>query len=228
MPSSAQLLDQLANAAARAALVSMGWHAVLGAVLVAISMGWRPSGRVAGVVLAASCVSVAVVAAFGNPFNAMVFGALALVLAATSLRDRTAVSLRFSIAGAAALAFGWIYPHFVAFPANLYAAPVGVVPCATLYVVVGATLSGFAPRGLAFRRIVGLAALVYGVFGVFVLHVWIDLGLVVAHVLCIRSSHAIPPPLHRDVPRCVPGRKDVGPALGVGAKYDHQRANRSA
>ena len=212
MPSSAQMLDQLALAAAQARLVSIAWHVVIVAVLVAISMGWKPSGRVAGALGAASCVSVGVVSALcKNPFNAVVFGALAAVLVATSIRDRAPVIRRFSIAGIAALAFGAMYPHFTGWP-------VGVVPCATLYVLGGATLSGFAPGGASFRWAVAIATLFYGAFGVLVLHVWIDAGLIIVHAMCIREAHAYSRVLRRAGARGLPA---------VHAKFDGKHANRS-
>ena len=222
MPSALQLLDQLAFAAEHARFVSAGWHVILAAIAVAIAMRWRPSGRVAGLALAATCASVALVSArFGGPFNALVFGALAATFIALSMRDAAPVTPRRSIAGVAALALGVLYPHFSGWP-------VGVVPCATLYVIGGATLSGLAPRGAAFRWVVALAALFYGAIGVLVLRVWVDAGLVIVHAMCIRDAHAYSRAPHRARPRGLPDRSDFDAALVVGAKSDDDRADRSA
>ena len=228
MPSSAQMLDQLAHAVARARPISMGWHLVLAVVLVAMSAGWIPSGRAAGAMLAALCASVAVVSmTSGNPFNAIVFGALAAAFIATSWGDRSPVAPHATVVSAAALVLGWTYPHFADFPVWLWASPVGVVPCATLYVLGGATLSGFGPRSAAVRWIVAIAALFYGAVGLFVLRVWIDAGLLLVHAACIREAHAYSRALHRARDRGLRRRQDVDAAGGLRAKFDDQRANRS-
>ena len=142
--------------------------------------------------------------------------------------QRRRLRLRWSPVGVASLAFGFFYPHFVAWPALLYASPLGVVPCATLYAIGGATLSGFAPRGAAYRWVIGLAALFYGAVGVFKLGVWIDFGLVVVHAMCIHDAHASLLHSHRARPRGLSGGQVRGAAVGVRAKFDHERANRSA
>lgn len=52
-------------------------------------------------------------------------------------------SLRRALPSAALVVFGWTYPHFVSTHSWIeyaYAAPLGLIPCPTLSVVIGFTL----------------------------------------------------------------------------------------
>jgi hypothetical protein len=185
MPSAAEILANLRDVANGAVVVAALWHALLAAAGVALALGWRPSQRLAGRLLAAPLASVALVAiAFQNAFNAVVFALLAVthfVLARQGSRDAVRVgSVSGTTAGLLMLGLGWIYPHFLADNGSwryFYAAPAGVVPCATLYVVLGLALLGASPR--AASTVLAAAGLFFGVFGVAVLGVRLDLGLVI-------------------------------------------------
>jgi hypothetical protein len=81
-------------------------------------------------------LSVAVVAwASGNPFNGLTFTLLAalLLLAAVHLAPISFVpaSPGWMLAGTGLVAFGWVYPHFLAAEtstAYAYASPFGLLP----------------------------------------------------------------------------------------------------
>src|SRR5690242_17183477 len=119
MPLPAEILDGVQRAARQMVPLAGAWHAVLFASAILLARGVRPSRRAAGLWLAAPLASVSAVAAFGgNPFNAIVVLALAAGLATIALRLPGAAVAPASdatarIAGAALLALGWLYPHFL-------------------------------------------------------------------------------------------------------------------
>ncbi len=192
MPAAEQILAQLGAAAQRGAGVAIAWHASFLLLGLGLALGFRPSRRVAGGLLAAPLASVSIVAAdHEHVFNALVFAVLTLALALLAQRERSRATLERSpivIAASFALVLGWFYPHFRSGSpfAYAFASPLGVVPCATLYAVIGLALFGFAPLGVAYRLVLAGAGFVYGLYGAFRLGVWIDVGLVaVAAVLAI-------------------------------------------
>jgi hypothetical protein len=89
------------------------------------------------------------------------------------------------VAGAALVAFGWMYPHFVetdTWVTYTYAAPFGILPCPTLSVVIGMTLM-FAGHSARWSAPLVVAGAVYGLIGVFSLHVALDVWLLVGATL---------------------------------------------
>jgi hypothetical protein len=185
MPSPEAILASLKLAANDSLAVAVLWHVAAVALIVAIVVGWRPSRRLAGVLLSTPVASAAIVAfAHGNAFNGSLLGALTVVLAATAWRfDRSPVrrsSIPLAIVGAAMLGFGLFYPHFLGgSPAKyLVAAPAGLIPCPTLSLVIGFTLisGGFGSRGWSLP--LSVVGLFYGLFGMFRLDVMLDVGLV--------------------------------------------------
>ena len=121
----------------------------------------------------------------GNPFNGAMFGVLAAVLVGIASRfgpdEAHGGTTVDRIAGAVMIAFAWLYPHFLdARPAAtyLYAAPMGLIPCPTLALVIGFTLlsGGLASRAWSFT--LAAAGLFYGFFGFFRLRVGLDFVLV--------------------------------------------------
>lgn len=182
MPSAEEILAGLSAIANGAVPAAVGWHVVLGAVLVALLAGWRPSQRVAGVALAVPLASVSLFAwLHANPFNGTVFLVLALALAGLGARlPRAPVrpGPGWAVAaGAAMVAFGWVYPHFLAGAptiAYLYAAPTGLIPCPTLAAVTGLALLGGGLGARAWPLLLAAAGLLYGVIGALGLGVGID------------------------------------------------------
>jgi len=195
MPSSNEILARLAAAANQESAIAILWHLAIAGALLGLAAGWRPSVRTALALLAAPLGSAGLLAlAYDNPFNGIVLvaAAAAAVAAASTARPhlvRRAPAWLFAI-GVASLAFGWVYPHFLTgSPLRyLYAAPVGVVPCPTLAVVIGFTLMG---GGLGHRAwMFGLAGLglFYGVFGAFRLGVWLDAGLIAGAAVLLAAA----------------------------------------
>jgi hypothetical protein len=100
--------------------------------------------------------------------------------------------------GIGLIAFGWLYPHFLqSQPMFMYvlAAPMGLIPCPTLAVLMGFTVlhSGFS-RGWSIA--VAAFGLFYGVFGALRLDVWLDVGLLAGALYLLTTivfeSHVAP------------------------------------
>ena len=167
------ILAQTSQITADLTMLAIAWHLVL-------PLAWR---RASPFVLSLLAGSVAIVAwGYHNPFNAVSFTALAVILASSSPRRRLAPRGLAVTMGAAFIAFGALYPHFVAPPAYrlLWAAPLGLIPCPTLAAICGLAI---ATGALGSRRISYALAgwtLFYGVFGMFALGVGIDIVLVFA------------------------------------------------
>jgi hypothetical protein len=203
VPSSAAILQQLTEIANEWQGVAFAWHVYLGVLLLAAMFGWRPSVRRAGYLLVGPLISVAVAAwTFGNLFNGTLFLLMAILLSATARRLPVArVHIRFALTTAAGLlliAFGSVYPHFLiakSWTAYTYAAPVGLIPCPTLSVVIGMTLLLGMHSYRTWSAIVAVTGVVYGVIGVFAFGVLIDYvllagasGLLVATTLSSRRT----------------------------------------
>ncbi len=193
MPTTPEILRGLTRIANEWLIVAVAWHVVIAAALVAITAGWRPQPRVARSAIALLPVSVAVfAAAYGNPFNAIVFAALAIALVVLALRDHSATLAAppgwVRIGASIMITFGWLYPHFLSgSPARyLYAAPVGLVPCPSLAMALGFALLARGSR--AWSLTLAGVALFYALFGVFRLGVSLDLGLLVGSALVAVSS----------------------------------------
>lgn len=185
MPPATDILDGLSAIANRATGVAVAWHIVIATALVALASGWRPSQRAARLLIGLPLASVAAGAvAFDNPFNGLVFAASATALTALAMMgDRRPVSRGSAWAfgiGVATITFGWVYPHFLeGHPtAYLYAAPVGLVPCPTLAVVIGFALLGGGLGSRTWSLTLAAVGLFYGLFGVLRLGVFLDIGLV--------------------------------------------------
>jgi hypothetical protein len=187
MPTTAQIVDGLARIADEAFVGAVAWHLAIAAALVAVLVGWRPSRRAAGVLLALPLLSAAVFAlAFGNLFNTAALGALAVALVAIAARlDAGPVRSASGwplVLGAAMLLFGIVYPHFLADRpalAYVYGAPVGLVPCPTLSLSIGFALIAGGLGSRAWSLTLAIAGLFYGAFGALRLGVTIDAVLVV-------------------------------------------------
>jgi hypothetical protein len=186
MPSSHQILAGLTAIAHGALPVAVGWHLVLLAAMVAVLIGVRPSKRLTGVFLAMPLLSVSVSAfVSGNPFNGAACLGLSVILLLVALRfegDSIELDVGWSsTVGWAMIAFASLYPHFLDDrPAVIYlvGAPMGVVPCPTLSLVVGASILFLGIEGRAWSLVVAAAGLVYGVVGVVRLGVRLDLVLI--------------------------------------------------
>lgn len=191
MPSREDILAGLSGVAADYWFVAVLWHLAVAAAVVATAFGWRPTRRRAARLLVVPLLSVAVFAFLaGNLFNGVVFLGLAVALFAVGqrLEPRLQVGIpgRWPVAAAAAmLTVAWVYPEFLAIDAPLaalYATPMGLLPCPTLALVVGASLWWRSLDSRPWMMVVAAAAAFYGVFGAFVLGVRIDLFLLAGAV----------------------------------------------
>jgi len=185
MPTTTQILDDLTAAANQAIPIAIAWHVVLALILLTVVLGRRPAIGSAMMLSAALLLSVAVIAyTTDNPFNAILFALLAVLAAAFALtvprRPMRTGPDWMSALGIAMMAIGWTYPHFLDGNPALYliAAPLGVVPCATLYMIVGITLVGGGLRHRAWTLALAVLTVAYGVIGVARLGVYLDIFLV--------------------------------------------------
>ena len=176
-------------------VLAAAWH-ILVAALCAIVWRRRVDGRAIAAVLALMPFSVAAMAAWsGNPFNATMFAAAGLAmmtLAATSVSAHLRLAgARDVAAGAIMCTFGWAYPHFLDGPAwqYLYAAPLGLLPCPTLALLMGVSLLADSFGSKAWAILLGSMGMLYGLMGVFALRVTIDWWLIAgAAVLLARAA----------------------------------------
>lgn len=188
MPTPEEILAGLTLVANDAQDLAVAWHLVVALGLGAWLAGMRPSRRIAGLLLALPLASTAGAAlAYHNPFNAVLVGTIAVVLALVA-RGLGATRVEggpraYAIVGAALVAFAWVYPHFfrptTPVFAYVYASPMGLVPCPSLALVAGLTLLAGGLGSRAWCVVLGVAASFYGLFGVLRLGVLIDVGLLV-------------------------------------------------
>lgn len=193
MPSPEQILASLTAIANQWWWVATAWHVYFAVIVIGLLLGVRPSKRIAGVLLALPLLSVSLFAWVGaNPFNGLVLGLVGIALAVLAFRlpdERIEIGPPWAVvAGSLMFLFGWVYPHFLdTFPAfaYLYAAPVGLVPCPTLSIVIGVALvvGGFDAR--VWTTVLGITGVFYGVFGALRLGVTIDLVLLVGALLAL-------------------------------------------
>lgn len=183
MPSSSEILSHLSFLSQSYIWLAILWHLAVFSVMA--RKGWRPKQRHAAQLLLLPLVSVSVLGwIHGNPFQGLVFLILTFILGLISFQlANRPVSLHrkwtFPL-GILALLYALVYPHFLEGKSTwlyLIAAPVGVVPCPTLSLVLGFSLlfSGFYSR--AWQAVCAVSGLFYAAFGIFVLGVWLDIGL---------------------------------------------------
>lgn len=206
MPSADEILEGLANIARSWRRLAVLWHIYVGLLVVFTLFGLRAQNRLVGALLIPPLASVSVLAwIHGNPFNGATFGALTITLVALlrnlSGRPVQRAHTAWLLLGLSLVAFGWSYPHFLegGRPATyLYAAPLGLIPCPSLSLVVGVTIIFSGLHSRAWSLVLSSAALFYGFFGAMYLGVTIDwvlagggIGLLVLsiHQAMSRSAH---------------------------------------
>jgi len=182
MPSSRDILEGLTAIANAWRTLAIAWHAIAGAFLMSLLLGWRPTKRAVGIAMAVSMASVSVLAwNSGNPFNGTVFSILALVLAGMAsrlARERVSAGPAGIVAlGTVLVVFGWTYPHFLetrSWISYLYAAPLGLIPCPTLSAAIGLTLVTGLFGSRTWSAALATLGILYGLIGVFRLGVVMD------------------------------------------------------
>ncbi|MGD8317196.1 MAG: hypothetical protein PVH76_05585 [Myxococcales bacterium] len=192
MPTSFEILRQLAQISDEQRPAAILWHGVLVALLVGLGLGFRPREHHARVALVAPIASASVFAwAYGNAFNGMVLGLGSAMLAmlgayAPSPRRVQPAGFASTVAGVLILAVGWAYPDFedsVWGWRAVIEAPVGVIPCPTLLVVTGLAVLGGGLGSAAWSAALCAIGLFYGTLGALHLGVTADWVLVVGAVL---------------------------------------------
>jgi hypothetical protein len=183
MPPATEVLERLTYAANHFTVLAALWHlTILGIAVLLVAGVFRPTARRAMLLLSAPLASVSIVAALsGNPFNAVVFAAAAVALAALARGSTVPVPPWAFAVGVASVTFGATYPHFTRVETvfdYFYLTPAGVVPCPTLAVVIGFALLGGGFGSRAWSLGLGMLGLLYGVIGVFWLGVTLDIGLI--------------------------------------------------
>jgi hypothetical protein len=213
MPSTQTILAGLSHIARAFWPVAVGWHVVISILLVALLRGRRPSRRLAAAILTAPLLSVSLLAFLTrSPFNGAVFAAVAGALLGIAFRLDAAPVRRAgtgaTLVAAGMIAFAWLYPHFLsgASPLSyLVAAPLGLIPCPTLSLVIGFGLlfQGFGSR--AWVIVMTAAGLFYGLFGAFRLGVRIDVLLTfgAASLAVLGRAPRRPQPSHRRHPPAI-------------------------
>ena len=197
MPSGDAILAGLGETANTWRSLAVAWHLILATLLGAFLIGCRLSTRLIAVTGVALVLSVSALSwASGNPFNGTVFAALAIGLVRAAIGTPGSVaqieSLRRALPGAALVLFGWMYPHFVStdsWTEYAYAAPLGLIPCPTLSVVIGLTLLVHDVGTSAWTVPLIIAGALYGLVGVFALDVVLDVVLLAgAFILTLAAA----------------------------------------
>lgn len=201
MPTSAELLQQLAAIADAHPLIAIAWHVVILVAIAWFVLDAPTAERATGLAIAPITSVFLVSAGHESWFNSASFGALAVALLVArgqlGSRWRTDVPAWATAYGAALILFGAWYPHFTTAPwyEAIFTSPIGLLPCPTLAVVAGFTLlaGGFGSR--AFPAVLAVWTTLYATFGALRLGVQLDLGLFVAAfglgLLAIRKPHVL-------------------------------------
>ncbi len=193
---SSDIIVGLKHIANQYSFIALIWHVLLFALIIALFLKWEPSNKLFSLILILPILSIAVLAWInGNPFNGTTFSVLAILLSIfafrTSNQPVNTAGILFSAIGILMVAYGLVYPHFTETSSvieYLYKAPVGLVPCPTLSVVIGFVLlfNGFGSQGINYVLI--LFGLFYGLFGFFKLGVHLDIGLIIGSVVLLIKS----------------------------------------
>jgi len=202
MPSPAEILRTLETISNEWLGLAVAWHILLAMAVMAIILGWRPTRKVGAALLVLPLLSVSALAwLHGNPFNGIVFLLFAILLAVLALSQPAApvtpAPAWARAVGAALVACGWAYPHFVeggSWLRYIGVAPTGLIPCPTLSLIVGFTLlaNGFGSR--AYSLSLGILGMFYGAFGAFRLGVRIDLVLFAGAVVLLAFAQTLRSP----------------------------------
>ena len=193
MPSFHNSFAASAEIAERGVVIGAAWHVVLAMALAALLAGWRPSQRLAAVLL---CVPLASVSAsawwFGDLFNALLFAGTTTGLGVIGLR----LPARATPVGSHGIAFwglglivlGWLYPHFFNSSSPwtaLFGSPLGVLPSATLAAVLGLAILGRGLESRAWSSLLAGLGLFYGVTGTHLLHAFLDTSLTIGGLILL-------------------------------------------
>lgn len=188
MPSADHILNSLQVIANAWKIVSIFWHIFFGMFILILAMGIRPSRQVAASLLSLPLLSVSSFAWLSsNPFNGAFFAAIGisfLLMGIRLSRESVKIAPLWSfIPGLLLFGFGWFYPHFLntlSYLPYVYAAPIGLIPCPTLIIVIGFVLMLDNLGSEKLNLMLGVSGLLYGILGVAYLHMTLDWVLILA------------------------------------------------
>ncbi|MCB2203866.1 hypothetical protein KQI65_03895 [bacterium] len=190
MPTPDQILESLQSISTQFTGLALLWHIAAGILLIALIAGRRPAQRMLGLLLTLPLLSVSLLAwMYGNPFNGSMFAILAVALVVIALRfpgARVRIDGKWKYSAVAMIVFAWVYPHFQADTGiwhYLLSAPLGLVPCPTLSMVIGITMLCGGLGSKSWTRVLASAGILYGTFGAFRLGVTIDIVLLASAML---------------------------------------------
>lgn len=188
------ILNYIEMVAGKYPVISILLHILIIALIITLFIpGFKQKRLTFDGVLTVIFASVASVALInGNPFNGVVFIIL-VVFAVFELfqrRNEITVPVFTSVSrGAvirnllcmAAILVGILYPHFVnVSPALLlFLSPIGIIPCPTLTVALGLLNLYYPKTNKGLYTVVTIAGMFYGLTGVFLLHVYTDIPLMI-------------------------------------------------
>ena len=181
-----EILNYLEMLANHSLWVNFSMHILVFMTLFAIFSKNKEKVRLFQVAIGILLLSVTINAVvFGNPFHAVTFGILALTsLVQLFVRKETIQITNSKRIMAIALFFifmGLWYPEFVDKNAFLLlvVSPVGVIACPTLLTTIG-LLTLIMPSVNKFQYLITIImGIVYGVLGVFVFKVYLDITLLI-------------------------------------------------
>lgn len=181
MPTPDQILSILKQTANDFLPLAFIWHAYF-LIVISAALFKRISIKVMGFALSLPVLSVSILSILSkNAFNGLLFGILAigLVIIASRLSPELvqAGPIWEFIAGLFLFLFGSVYPHFLGvgfLPIYLIGAPMGLIPCPTLSVVIGVTLMANGFQSRSWSLTLTAFGLFYGIFGALKLGVMID------------------------------------------------------
>jgi len=189
MPSSDDILKSARFLANNYLYVAIVWHLLIYFFLfLCVFSRFQLSGSSLGSLVSLALLSVSFFAwQVNNPVNGTVFLSAGILLLFFSFKEKRGdlfynPSFLLRATGIVVLFLGLIYPHFLGpqFLVYLYAAPIGILPCPTLLIATG--LSMIFVSGRSRKRLIVLLMLdiLYGLMGVFWLHVYLDIILLIA------------------------------------------------
>ncbi len=196
MPTGEAITTVLARLSEDWMWLAICWHVYLLTFTSMLALKWRLNRRSACIALLAPLASVVLMSWLSaNPFTTVILGIVLIAALLLVLRlPHEPVSLAaapLAAAGASLLVFGLVYPHFLgsaSLVTYVYAAPVGIVPCPTLSVIVGLSLILRSLGSRSWSLIIGVPALFYGIVGVGYLGVTMDWVLSAGAAILIVSS----------------------------------------
>jgi hypothetical protein len=196
MPTRQEILAGLTWLANEHVGIAIIWH-ILTLILIAVLFaGWRPGNNLMILMLSSLLMSVSVFASLqGNYFNAVVFAFLLVISISATLKPGSSLIKGDKswpdIIGLLLIIYGLCYPEFLSANSVLeyaYAAPVGLIPCPTLAVLIGFALVYRGLGSVRWTMTLVIAGMFYGLFGVFYLGVYLDWVLVAGSFILLLNT----------------------------------------